>query len=340
MMRPWTWLIVLGCAFSGAWAAADELAKPSGDPSILPAGAELEELWNEGSFTEGVAVAPDGALVFSDIPFVDDVAGKIMKFDPKSGKTTVYCADSGKSNGLMFDAGGRLLGCCGAMGGKRALVEITKDGQVRVVVDRYEGKRLNAPNDLVVHPSGSVYFSDPRYAGDEPMELDHMSVYRYDPDGTLHRVTTDIEKPNGVHVSPDGKTLYVAETNNGSVDVRKDTAKTKKGRMTLNAFPIKKDGSLGKKRVLVDFGSETGTDGMTIDERGNIYAAVRAASRHGIIVYSPEGKELAYIPTADLPTNCCFGIGDEAQTLYVTSGKGLYRIRLAVKGFHPTMKQR
>eukprot|EP00913_Durusdinium_trenchii_P008914 g8380.t1 len=109
----------------------------------------------------------------------------------------------------------------------------------------------------------------------------------------------------------------------------------KPGRMTLNAFPIKKNGSLGKKRVLVDFGKEVGTDGMTVDAAGNIYAAVRSSKRHGIIVYSPQGKEKAYIPTDDLPTNCCFGIGDEANTLYITAGKGLFRITLKSKGFHP-----
>src|SRR5690606_21153285 len=100
-----------------------------------------------------------------------------------------------------------------------------------------------------------------------------------------------IEKPNGLAISPDGTTLYVAENNNGSTDVTQDSATTKRGRMTLNAFPIQSDGSLGTKRVLVDFGNESGIDGMTVDVEGNIYAAVRAGSRHGIIVYSPKGKE-------------------------------------------------
>ena len=310
-------------------------ADPSGDPKIIPEGAKLEELWNEGEFTEGPAAGPDGAIYFSDISF-DESPGRVMKFDPKTGKTTVYCPDSGKSNGLMFDAKGRLIACCGANYGKRALCEITPEGEVKVLVDRYKGKRLNAPNDLVIHPDGSIYFSDPRYAGPEPMELDHMSVYRYNPaDGSLERVTTDIEKPNGVHISPNGRRLYVAETNNGSTDVTKQDPSVKPGRMTLNAFRIRKDGTLGRKRVLVDFGNETGVDGMAVDVEGNIYAAVRAASRHGIIVYTPRGKERAYIPTDELPTNCCFGRGQDSKTLYVTAGKGLYRIRLGIAGFHP-----
>ena len=302
---------------------------------IVPKGAKLETLWEKGSFTEGVAVAPDGAIYFSDIPF-NEMPGRVMKFDPATGKITTHCKDSGKSNGLMFDARGRLIAACGAMWGRQALVVITKKGKVKPLVEKFNGKRLNAPNDLVIHPKGWIYFSDPRYAGDEKMEIPHMSVYRFDPKSkSIARVTTDIEKPNGVGLSPDGKTLYVAETNNGSTDVRKKTGKVKRGRMTLNAFPINKDGSLGKKRVLVNFGDQVGVDGMTVDQMGNIYAAVRSEKRHGITVFSPKCKELAHIPTKDLPTNCCFGKGKDAGTLYVTAGKGLYRIKLNAKGFHP-----
>jgi gluconolactonase len=298
-------------------------------------GEDLEELWNEGSFTEGVAAGPDGAIYFSDIPS-DDSPGRVLRFDPQTGRTSVHCPDSGKSNGLMFDARGRLLACCGANHGKQALVEITRDGRVRVLVDRFQGKKLNSPNDLVVHPRGSVYFSDPRYVGPEPMELDHMSVYRYDPDGSLHRVTRDIEKPNGVILSPDGKTLYVAETNNGSTGQSvAPSGEVRPGRMTLNAFPVRDNGSLGAKRVLVDFGDQLGIDGMTTDQEGRIYAAVRSAKRYGIVVYTPQGKEVAYIRTPELPTNCTFGIGEDAKTLYVTAGTGLYRIRLNASGAHP-----
>ena len=326
------------CCLCGSAFAQDR--KPSGDASIVPPDAKLEELWNEGSFTEGVAAAHDGVMYFSDIPFVNDKPGRILKFDPQTEKITVHCADSGKSNGLFFDTKGRLIACCGAMGGKRAVVEVRPTGRLVVMVDEFEGKRLNSPNDLVVHQNGSIYFSDPRYAGDEPVELDEMSVYRIDLDGSLHQVTKssmgrrNIEKPNGVHVSPDGRTLYIAENNNGSLDVTKQDPNTKRGRMTLSAFRIRPDGNLGRKTVLVDFGDQAGVDGMTIDTQGNIYAAVRSEQRHGIIVYSPEGKELAYIPTQDLPTNCCFGRDDDAHTLYITAGKGLYRIKLKSLGYH------
>lgn len=334
-------LVATVYCLTGSALAQEASLKATGDPSIVPAGAMLEELWNLGSFTEGVAAAPDGAMYFSDIPFMADKAGRILKFDPKTEKVTVHCADSGKSNGLFFDTKGRLLACCGAMGGKRAVVEVQPDGMLKIVADKFEGKPFNAPNDLVVHPKGSIYFSDPRYVGHEPIEQPEMSVYRIDLDGSVHRVTqsspgpNNIEKPNGVHVSPDGKTLYVAENNNGSPDVTKQDPNTKKGRMTLNAFPIRPDGSLGRKTVLVDFGENNGVDGMSIDTKGNIYAAVRNEKRQGIIVYSPKGKELAYIPTKDLPTNCCFGRDEDAHTLYVTAGTGLYRITLKSVGFHP-----
>ena len=231
-----------------------------------------------------------------------------------------------------------MIAACGANNGHRAIVEIKPDGSVEKLVDKFEGKHFNAPNDLVIDSKGRIFFSDPRYVGPEPIELDHQSVYRIDPDGSVHRVTKNISKPNGVHISPDEKTLYVAETNNGTFDVTKETKEKPKMIMTLNAFVLKPNGTVGKKTQLADFGQETGTDGMTIDTEGNIYAAVRKDSRHGIVVFSPKGKELAYIPTEELPTNCTFGIGKDAHTLYVTAGGGLYRITMKSTGFHPTLK--
>ena len=315
-----TLFVIVTCAFPQCSQGTDPL---------VPAGRQIEELWNEGEFTEGVAVRADGVVFFSDITRDPNVKGRILKFDPTTGKTTVFSADSRKSNGLFFDADGRLLASCGANGGAMALCEVSSDGVVKPLVERFHGKRFNSPNDLVVHPDGSVYFSDPRYLGPEPIELEHQSVYRFVlKTGQIRRVTTDIEKPNGVHVSPDGKKLYVAETNNGSTGQNPD-ATPKRGRMTLNAFDIMPDGSLANKKVLVNFGDQLGTDGMTIDKAGNIYAAVRSADRFGIVIYSPAGQELAHIKTPSLPTNCCFGVGDTSSILYVTAGGGFYRINLA-----------
>lgn len=299
-------------------------------PPIIAPEAKLEQLWNEGEFTEGAARGPDGSIYFSDI--ADVKVGMVYKFDPKTGQTTVHCPDSQKSNGLVFDAKGRLLAACGANAGARAITEITSDGKVKPLVEKFDGKRFNAPNDIDVHPRGWVYVTDPFYVGQEALELDQMSVYLWKlSDNSVTRVTTDITKPNGVAVSPDGKTLYVAETNNGKPLL--GTSEFAAWRMTLNAFPIKDDGTLGERRIVVDFGKNAGIDGMCVDAQGRIFAAIRNEKRFGIAVFDPStGKELAFVPTPELPTNCCFGGGDDRQTLYITAGKGFYRIRTAATG--------
>ena len=320
------------------WAAqlAAEPLVVKGDPSIIPKGAKVETLWEEGGFTEGVAAADDGTMYFSDFaqPF-DARPARVMKFDPTTGKTTIHCADSKMANGLMFNRQGKLFACCASpIGGARALVEITPDGKVKVVVGKFEGKRFNSPNDIVIDPLGRIYFSDPKYVGPEKLELDHFSVYRYDPDGSLHRMVTGVSKPNGVIMAPNGRRLYVAETDNGTA-MADSVTDAKRGRMTLNSLRIKRDGSLAGKKVLVDFGDQLGIDGMTVDQQGHIFAAVRSDERPGIRIYTPEGKELGYIQVPELPTNCCFGKGKGSQTLYITAGGGLYRIGLKATGFHP-----
>ena len=337
MAKSAVWICLLSVSLSFVAAGRAEETAPTGDPAILPAGSRLERLWNEGEFTEGVAVDKQGIVYFSDIAIEAKTPGRIMKLDPSTGKTSVHVADSGQSNGLFFTRDGRLLAVCGANIGLRGLFEVTAEGTMKRIVDKFEGKKFHSPNDLVVHPSGRVYFSDPRYVGKEPLELDQMSVYRVDMDGSVHRVTTDIRKPNGVILSPDAKTLYVAETDNGQTGMEPAGTPPQSPRMTLNAFPIKPDSSLGPKRVLVDFGQGTGTDGMTTDLDGRIYCAVRKDERHGIVVFSPAGKEVAYIPTDPLPTNCTFGKRKESTTLYVTAGTGLYRIKLGVEGYHPEL---
>lgn len=315
---------------------------PTGSPDIVPAGAQLEELWNDGEFTEGVSVAPDGRIYFSDISRSAEKSGQILRFDPKTRKTTVFSDRSFKSNGLMFDRNGKLIACCGSNGGNMSLCEVSKNGDVKPIIAKYQGRQFLSPNDLVITPSGLIYFTDPRYIGTEPETQDQMAVYLYNPKNKkVRRIIPQkvIGKPNGVHISPDGRTLYVAETDNGSRHGPNPPYEAKTGRMTLNTFPINKNGTvnLKKKRVLANFGKETGTDGMTIDMKGNIYAAVRAASRFGIVVYTPDGKEVAYIPTPALPTNCSFGNGKESAMLYITAGTGLYRIQLKADGYHPAV---
>lgn len=319
-------------------AGAEEL-RVSGDSRIVPAGAALETLWEDGGFTEGAASGSDGCIYFSDFaqPF-DSGPARVMKFDPKSKTVTVHCPDSGMGNGLMFTRDGRLIGCCASpLGGHRALVEFLSDGTVQPIVSTFEGKRFNSPNDLVIDRKGRIYFSDPKYVGPEKLELDRFNLFRLDPDGTLQIATQAIDKPNGVMLSPDQKTLYVAETDNGSATADLDKEPASPGRMTLNAFVVNDDGSLGAKTVLHNFGNETGIDGMTVDKEGHIYAAVRSKSRFGIVVFDKFGHELAYIQTPVLPTNCVFGRNDQQKTLYITAGSGLYRIRLGIQGHHSAL---
>ena len=307
------------------------------DPKGLVADDALEVLWEEGGFTEGAAAGPDGAMYFSDFaqPF-DARPARIMKFDPASGNTTIHCADSKMGNGLMFTRDGRLLACCASpLGGARALVEITPDGNVKPIQERFNGKRFNSPNDLVIARDGTVFFTDPKYVGPEELELDGFYVYKMTTDGKVSIATAEIDKPNGIVLSPDQRHIYIAETDNGSAKADLEEG-FKPGRMTLNMFRLK-DGELSRRRVLHDFGDQTGVDGMTVDRDGRVYAAVRSSEDFGLWIFSSKGKVLAKIKTPTLPTNCSFGKGDEAKRLYITAGGGFYRIRMNTIGYHPAI---
>jgi gluconolactonase len=311
---------------------------------IVPAEAKLEKVFDGGMvLTEGVAVAPDGMVYFSDITFshVSKAttgrleAGHIWQFDPTTGKTTIFRSPSGMSNGLKFDAEGNLVAAEGAdFGGRRVVKTDMKTGKSYILAGLFEGRPLNSPNDLTIDEKGRIYFSDPRYLGHEPVEQPVQAVYRIDSDGSLHRIITDAGKPNGVCVSPDQKTLYVISNDNGSTGIGRlpPEAKLKKGPMTLLAYDLAADGTATFRKTLVDYAPQDGPDGMVCDAEGNLYVAVRDETRPGIYVYSPEGKELAYIKT-EVPTNVGFGRGKESRTLYITAGKSLYRIRLNKEGY-------
>jgi gluconolactonase len=325
-------------------------ALPAAGSEIVPEGSKLELLYArsvpiQGGLTEGPAVAPDGSIYFTDIPTGAD-KGLILRFDPATRKTTTFSADSGKANGLAFDAQGRLVACEGSdQGGRRVSRWDVVTGERTTLADRFQGKRFNAPNDLCMDERGRIYFTDPRYLGEEPRELEHRAVYRIDSDGDTSEVTRDVEKPNGIAVSPDQRTLYVADTNNGTDRIVPGATAAKKGAMKIYAFPLSAAGTVdGPRRIVIDFGGEDGCDGMAVDARGNLYLTVRSPSRPGVLVVDPGGRELAYIATGPsqpdaaeptgLPSNCEFGIGPESRTLYVTVDKSLYRIRLKIEGYH------
>jgi gluconolactonase len=326
--------------------------------AIVPPGAKLERLFTRsapirGGLTEGPAAAPDGSIYFSDIPFGTD-KGMILRFDPTTRKTTVFTDDSGKSNGLAFDARGGLVACEGSdQGGRRVSRWDVQTGRRTTLVDSYMSKRFNAPNDLCIDLKGRIYFTDPRYLGSEPRELEHRAVYRIDGDGAnVVEVTHDVEKPNGIALSPDQATLYVADHNNGTDRIDPSAPPPKKGAMKLYAFPLGPDGLVnGPRRTPVDFGEEEGCDGMTVDTRGNLYLATRSPKRPGVMVVNPAGKELAFIATGSanpegakeptgMPSNCEFGIGADSNMLYITVDKSLDRIRLNATGFHLPSRSR
>jgi gluconolactonase len=324
----------------------------AGDP-IVPPDARLEKLFEGTVLTEGVAVAPDGMVYFSDITFSHVArdargvieAGHIWRFDPATGKTTIFRSPSGMSNGIKFDAVGNMIVAEGAdFGGRRVIRTDMKTGKSYILAGLFEGRPFNAPNDITIDEKGRIYFSDPRYLGHEPIDQPVMAVYRIDPDGGIHRIITDAGKPNGVCVAPDQKTLYVVSNDNGATGFERlgrcaaaqaDKVETplRKGHMALLAYDLRPDGTARFRRTLVDYAPYDGPDGLVCDREGNLYVAVRAENRPGICVYSPEGKELAYLKT-EVPTNVGFGRGPEAKTLYITAGKSLYRIRLNREGYH------
>ncbi|MFT5374427.1 MAG: gluconolactonase [Candidatus Latescibacterota bacterium] len=330
-------------AFLLADAAFAQTQSPSGDKGILVPGETIELLWDGGVLTEGPAPAADGTVYFSNITFLfatGNQPGHIMRYDPKSGKTSTFRSPSNMTNGMQFDALGRLVSCEGADGGGRRIVRTDMEtGLSEVLASHFEGKRFNSPNDLTIDEQGRIYFSDPRYVGGQSIEQMVMGVYRIDLDGSVHLIIADAGKPNGVMVSPDQKTLYVAAHDNGTHNFARPE-KFRNGMMAILAYDLHEDGSATFRKVLVDFAPHDGNDGMACDVDGNIYAALREPSRPGFVVFSPAGEELAFIPTPDLPTNAAFGRGAESRTLYLTygnsatGGKGsLGRIKVQKEGY-------
>jgi gluconolactonase len=282
---------------------------------------------------EGPAFDADDNLFFSEI-----FGNRIYRLTPE-GALSVFRADSGRTNGNTFDAQGRLISCEGAEqgpGGRRRVVRTDlKTNQVEVLTERYEGKRYNSPNDVVVDIHGCIWFTDPFYGDDRSaLEMTDEAVYRIDPSGHVIRVLSQpqVERPNGLAITPDARTLYVIDSHTRSGGNRK-----------IWSFDVAADGRLGGQRLVFDFGRGRGGDGMRLDEQGNLWVAAGVLfPRHagetadvppGVYVITPAGELLGRIPIPeDLCTNLAFG-GPGRKTLYVTSGKTVYKIPLAVSGY-------
>jgi gluconolactonase len=282
---------------------------------------------------EGPAFDAEGTLYFSDI-----IGNRIYRLTP-DGDLSVFREDSGRTNGNTFDARGRLVSCEGAEfgpNGRRRVVRTDLGtGRIEVLTDRFEGKRYNSPNDVVVDILGRIWFTDPFYGADRSaLEMADEAVYRIDPDGTVERVVTQpaIERPNGLAITPDARTLYVIDSHTRPGGHRK-----------VWAFDVDDRGTLSGQRLVFDFGRGRGGDGMRLDERGNLWVAAGILfPRHageisdvpaGVYVITPGGELLGHIPIPeDVCTNLAFG-GPDRKVLHVTSGKTVYRIPTAVAGY-------
>ena len=299
--------------------------------SLIAPGAKIEVLssrfaWSEGPvWIKDTAESGGGHLLFSDIP-----PNKVMKWIEGTG-VSVFLESAGYtgpgeygkepgSNGLALNAQGLLLSC---EHGDRRVSLLTQGGGKRTLADNHEGKRFNSPNDLAVHSSGAIYFTDPPYGlpgnwDDPARELDFCGVYRYQ-DGKVTLLTKEMTRPNGIAFSPDEKILYVANS---------DPALA-----IWKAFPVKADGTLGDGKVLLDVTAEVGKptfpglpDGLKIDAKGNLFAT----GPGGVWILSAEGKIHGRISTGEKTANCAWG--NDGSTLYLTADMYLCRIKTMTKG--------
>ena len=342
-------MLMLGLVANSASAQTPtDFAPPTGDPAIISAEARFELLFDGACFAEGVTVAPDGQVYFSDITFTSGCrygdnpfpqAGIIWRYNPAIGQASIFRSPSGMANGLKFDSQGNLIAAEGAdFGGRKITVTNMQTGRAHILASLYEGQPFNSPNDVAIDLNGRVYFTDPRYLGHEPVMQPTMAVYRADPDGTVTRIISDAGKPNGLLISPDQSRLYVVSNDNGALDFTRlgETEATQRGPMVIWVYDLAPDGTASNRREFVDFAPFDSAGGLAADVNGNVYAAVRRDDAPGIYVYNTEGKELASIPTdtETLPSNLAFGRGDDASLLYMTAGGGLYQIRMNSQGYH------
>jgi sugar lactone lactonase YvrE len=265
------------------------------DGPLVKENAEWKKLAGDFKFTEGPALAPDGKVFFNDIP-----NERTHVYDPENGETSVFREPSGRANGLFFTPAGALISC---EGGNRRVTRTDFAGEVTVLAEKFDGKKLNSPNDVVPDGIGGFYFTDPRYGKNDDREIDVEAAYYIDRKGKVTQVAADLVKPNGIITSPDEDILYIADP----------------GAETIWAYDITSPGKIENKRKFADVGS----DGMTVDKLGNIYVTWT-----DVIAFSPEGEEILRLTPPEKPANCLL----VHKTLYVTARTGFYSIDLEVEG--------
>lgn len=280
------------------WAALLAVSLVADEGLVL---GEVEVVAEGFQFTEGPVWLPEGRLAFSDIP-ADTIyfADKSIAFQP-----------SGKSNGLVLDREGRIIRC---EHGNRRVVRIETDGAITVIADAYEGKKLNSPNDAVVRSDGLIFFTDPPYGLEgRTQELAFQGVYAVRPGSAPRLLMEDFERPNGIVLSPDEKTLYVADTQ----------------RSHVRAFDVGEDGTLSNGREFAEIGFP---DGMAADEKGNIWVTGMIQGEGGVVAaFSPAGERVATVAFPQNPANCGFG-GEDGKTLFATARTAVYKVRTGVRG--------
>ena len=253
------------------------------------------------AYAEGPAWSPSGFLIFGDIP-----NNKLLQFTPGQ-PANVFRENSSGATGNRFDAQGRLYSC---ESHSRRVTRTDKKGKVEILAERWQGKRLNAPNDLAIRKDGDIYFTDPAFGNQQDTrELDFFGVYHISRKGDLEVVAKPKGRPNGIALSPDGRMLYVSNSDEKNV----------------RAYDLNKNGEASNERTLIS-GMEGVPDGICVDEKGDIYVAA-----NHVLVYSPEGKPIGMIQTEETPSNCSFGDPD-LGSLYITARTSVYRVRLDVKG--------
>jgi gluconolactonase len=334
-------LIGVALMLASSAAKSSDLKDVPPPAELLPSGSAVS-VAARVSFLEGPAFDAEGTLYFSDL-----TGNRILTMSP-AGVLAVFRADSGRTNGNTFDAQGRLISCEGAEqgpGGRRRMVRTDfKAGKHEVLTDRFEGKRYNAPNDVCVDGKGRIWFTEPYYGEDRAsLEMGAEAVYRIDPDDKVVRVVSQpqVERPNGLAVTPDAKTLYLI-----------DSHPRPGGNRKVWAFELDDSGTLvpGRQRLVYDFGKGRGGDGMRLDVRGNLWVAAgisiprtsgeTADVPPGVYVITPEGKLLGRIPIPeDVITNLAFG-GPDRKTLHVVSGKSVFKVPVSVAGYavYPPLK--
>jgi gluconolactonase len=261
---------------------------------------KVEQLATGFPGAEGPVWSRQGYLLFSDFS-----TSILHRYDPGKG-VTVFRKDTSGGNGNTFDRQGRLYTCEYQ---SRRVIRISKDGKIETIADRWNGKRLNAPNDIVIRRDGHIYFTDPLFTPLAERELDFYGVYHISPDRKMDLIAQPKGRPNGIALSPDGKVLYVANSDERNV----------------RAYDVDNQGKATNERVLIS-SLPGGPDGMRTDMKGNLLITAR-----GIVVYSDKGELLGVIPVPENPRNCAFGDRD-FRTLYITGQKSLFRVRLETPG--------